>query len=293
MANALTPAGLEDVVDGNRFNDRLRAGWAQSRFVCVGLDPDPEQVRSATGRSPSRESIAMFTKAIIEATSDLVVAYKPNSAFYEQFGPPGMDALRDTIEHIHAVVPHAVVILDAKRGDIAHTNEAYATALFDVYDADAVTVQPYLGAEPLAPFLDRLDRGVIVLCRTSNPGGGEIQELAVEAIPLYQHVASIAETTWNRNSNCGLLVGATYPHEIRRVRAAAPSLPLLIAGVGRQRGALRDAVTAGANASGSIIVSASRSITHASVGPDFAEAARIATLALHDEVINYLTTDAT
>jgi orotidine-5'-phosphate decarboxylase len=235
----------------------------------------------------------MFTKAIVEATGDLVVAYKPNSAFYEQFGPPGMDALRDTIEHIHAVVPNAVVILDAKRGDIEHTNEAYATALFDVYDADAVTVQPYLGAEPLAPFMDRLDRGVIVLCRTSNPGGGEIQDLTVEAVPLYQHVASIVETSWNRNSNCGLLVGATYPDEIRRVRVAAPSLPLLIAGVGRQHGALRDAVTAGATTTGSIIVSASRSVTHASVGRDFAEAARIATLALHDEVINHLAADAT
>ena len=275
-------------MDGNRFTDRLRAGWAASRFVCVGLDPDPAQVRAATGLAPSAESIVAFTRAIVDATCDLVLAYKPNSAFFEQFGPAGMHALRDTVAHIHEVAPDTVVILDAKRGDIEHTNQAYATALFDVYDADAVTVQPYLGAEPLTPFLDRLDRGVIVLCRTSNPGGGELQDLPVGGVPLYQHVAQLAETRWNRNGNCGLLVGATYPPQIRQVRAAAPSLPLLIAGVGRQHGALRDAVTAGATTAGGVIVSASRSITHASTGPDFATAARDATLALHDEVTNHL-----
>jgi orotidine-5'-phosphate decarboxylase len=272
-------------MDRNRFLDRLASGWAASRFACVGLDPDPEQVAMTVGLTNPAVDILSFTAAIVDATADLALAYKPNSAFYEQFGPRGMVALQSTIAHIHAVAPDAVVILDAKRGDIEHTNEAYARSLFDVYDADAVTVQPYLGGDALAPFFDRLDRGVIVLCRTSNPGGGEIQDLSAGEQPLYRHIAATAESTWSRNRNCGLLVGATYPREIALVRQSAPTLPLLIAGVGKQAGALADAVRAGAVDRAAVIVSSSRSITHAASGPGFADAARQATLRLHQEIL--------
>ena len=270
------------------FTDRLRAGWLAGRFVCVGLDPDPAQLIATTRSGDMAARITRFSRAIVDATRDLVVAYKPNSAFYEQFGPAGMGALQDLIRYIHAAAPGVVVILDAKRGDIEHTNEAYASALFDVYDADAVTVQPYLGGDALAPFLNRLDRGVIVLCRTSNPGGGELQDLPAGQLPLYQRIAELAETRWNRNGNCGLLVGATYPRELSQVRALAPSLPLLIAGVGRQHGAVREAATAGMTSDGGIIVSSSRAVTHASSGPEFAEAAREATLALHQQLTGWL-----
>ena len=275
-------------MDGNRFTDRLAAGWSAGRYVCVGLDPDRAQLLATTRSGGLADRIAQFGQAIVDATGDLVVAYKPNSAFYEQFGPPGMRALQDLIGYIHRVAPGAVVILDAKRGDIEHTNEAYASALFDVYDADAVTVQPYLGGDALAPFFDRVDRGVIVLCRTSNLGGGELQDLPAGPAPLYQHIAELAGTSWNRNGNCGLLVGATYPGELSQVRARAPSLPLLIAGVGRQQGAVREAVRAGRTADGGIIVSSSRAVTHASSGPDFAAAARQATITLHEQLTIWL-----
>ena len=275
-------------MDGNRFTDPLSAGWSAGRYVCVGLDPDPAQILATTRSGDPAGRILQFGMAIVDATSDLVIAYKPNSAFYEQFGPDGMHALQELIAYIHGAAPGVVVILDAKRGDIEHTNEAYASALFDSYDADAVTVQPYLGGDSLAPYLDRVDRGVIVLCRTSNPGGGELQDLRVGQLPLYQHVAELAETSWNRNGNCGLLVGATYPRELSSVRAPAPSLPLLIAGVGRQRGAARDAVLAGRNPGGGIIVSSSRAVTHASRGQGFADAARQATLTLHERVTAWL-----
>jgi orotidine-5'-phosphate decarboxylase len=272
-------------MDTNRFGDRLEAGWLRSRFVCVGLDPDEQQVGATIGRGDPAETVFRFTQAIVDATHDLVLAYKPNAAFYEQFGPKGMQALQTTIEYIHAVAPEVVVILDAKRGDIEHTNESYARALFDVYDADAATVQPYLGGAALSPFLDRPDRGVIVLCRTSNPEGGEIQDLHVAGVPLYLHIAGVVEESWNRNANCGLLVGATYPAEIVLVRAAAPTLPLLIAGVGRQQGAVAQAVRAAAiDQRGGFVVSASRSVSHAGVGADFADAARQATMDLRQEV---------
>ena len=272
-------------MDQNRFRDRLTAGWAASRFLCVGLDPDPDHVTATVRRGDPARTVAAFTSAVVDATADIALAYKPNSAFYEQFGPRGMDALQATIAHIHRVAPNAVVILDAKRGDIEHTNDAYARALFDVYDADAVTVQPYLGGDALAPFLDRVDRGVIVLCRTSNPGGGEIQDLTTNGLPLYRHLASTVETIWNRNSNCGLLVGATYPREIALVRQSGPTLPFLIAGVGRQHGAMTAAIRAAAVGRSGVMVSSSRSITHAATGRRFAAAARNATVRLNAAVL--------
>lgn len=273
-------------MEENRFTDRLRRAWRRSQFVCVGLDPDPDQVAATIGDGDAAETVSAFTRAVVDATCDVVAAYKPNAAFYEQFGPPGMEALRSTISHIHEVAPDAVVILDAKRGDIEHTNEAYAAALFDIYEADAVTVQPYLGGAALSAYLDRLDRGVIVLCRTSNPGGGEVQDLPVGDEPLYLHLARVAEHSWNRNGNLGLLVGATWPAEIALVRDAAPSLPLLIAGAGRQEGEVTDAVQAAAiDGGGGFVISASRSIANAGAGAGFADAARAAALALHDEVV--------
>jgi orotidine-5'-phosphate decarboxylase len=288
-------------MDGDRFGAKLERAWGDSRFVCVGLDPDPDQVEATVGGLGSDVAGAVFgfTRAIVDATGDLVAAYKPNSAFYEQFGPPGMVALQRTIAHIHEVAPEAVVILDAKRGDIEHTNEAYARAIFDVYDADAVTAQPYLGGAALSAFLDYADRGVIVLCRTSNPDGGELQDLEVSlgggepGRPLYLDVAARAERAWNGRGNCALVVGATYPGEIVEIRRMAPTLPFLIAGAGRQQGAVGEAVKAAVMAGEGpdgragprgFVISASRSVTHAASGPGLAEAARKATLALAGEV---------
>lgn len=269
----------------DRFGSRLRASWAQSRFLCVGLDPDPAQLAAVAPGADAHAAIVTFGRAIVDATADLAIAYKPNSAFYEQFGPEGMAALRDVIAHIHAAAPHAVVILDAKRGDIEHTNSAYAIALFDTYDADAVTIHPYLGRTAAEPFLSRSDRGVIVLCRTSNPGGGEFQDLRPGADPLYLQVAASVESHWNQpHGNCGLLVGATWPTEVAHVREAARSLPLLIAGIGRQGGDLRATIRAGLSTGGGIIVSASRSISHAGTGAGFADAARAAAIDLTGEI---------
>jgi orotidine-5'-phosphate decarboxylase len=274
-----------DPASPNRFADRLAVGWAESRYVCVGLDPDTEQLAATVGTADPARAILQFNRAVVDATRDLVLAYKPNSAFYEQFGPAGMEALCATIAHVHDVAPGAVVILDAKRGDVEHTNRAYAVALFDVYDSDAVTVQPYLGGQALSPFLERSDRGVLVLCRTSNPNGGEVQDLEVGGRPMYEHVAATVAETWNENGNCGLVVGATYPSEIEVVRRVAPTLPLLIPGAGRQEGDIAKSVRAAAAGSESgFMVSASRSITHAGKGARHWEQARKAVVALQREI---------
>ncbi len=253
-------------------------------MACVGLDPDMSVVRASVGEQDNGRAIAAFACAIVDATSDVVCAYKPNIAFYERWGVPGLAALKTVIAHINTVAPEVAVIVDAKRGDIASTNEAYADALFGYFGADAVTVQPYLGVEALRPFLDTRTKGVIVLCRTSNPGSGELQNLVSTGEALYQRVARLAEYDWNTHGNVGVLVGGTYPDEIADVRQIAPTLPILVAGVGRQGGNVRDAVRAGSNAAGGMIISSSRAITEAGPGPGFAESARMAALQLHAEI---------
>ncbi len=260
------------------FREKLtNAAQANRSLLCIGLDPDP-------ARLPISDATT-FLRAIVEATSDLVCAYKPNMAFYERMGEAGYATLRAVLE---AIPDHIPVIGDAKRGDVPHTAQAYAEALFDELGFDAVTVNPYLGGDSVAPFLERADRGVFIVCRNSNPGAGELQDLPVVAEegsrPLYEVVAKLAQG-WNSRGNVGLVVGATYPNELRRLRELCPELPFLLPGIGSQEGDLAQAVRAGLDASGGgIIVSASRSVLYASSGSDFAPAARRAAETLRDAI---------
>ncbi len=260
------------------FREKLaRAAQTNRSLLCVGLDPDPARV-------PGND-VAAFLCAIVEATSDLVCAYKPNLAFYEQLGEAGYAALRTVLR---AVPSHIPVIGDAKRGDVPHTAQAYARALFDELGFDAVTANPYLGGDAVAPFLERADRGVFVVCRTSNPGAGDLQDLPVaedgRARPLYQAVAELAKR-WDTRGNVGLVVGATYPDEMRKLRGICPELPFLVLGVGAQGAELEGAVRAGLDSNGAgIVVNASRSVLYASGGADFAPAARRAAEALRDAI---------
>ena len=257
------------------FRALLEAQWDQQKFLCVGLDPSLDKIPEAVQRANTRETLIAFNRDLINATKDVVCAYKPNTAFYEAYGDEGWAALRETIEYVHEQARDVPVILDAKRADIGSTNEGYVTASFGHMRADAITVQPYLGSEALAPFLEQKNKGIIVLCRTSNAGSGELQDMIVDGEPLFMRVAQLVAGTWNQNNNCALVVGATYPEELRKVRAAVGDLPILIPGVGAQGGDLEETVRAGRDSNGrGFIISASRSIIYASSGPDFAHAAR-------------------
>jgi orotidine-5'-phosphate decarboxylase len=257
------------------FVDLLRETSRRNRsLLCVGLDPLLEQLPAGVERSPA--GVLAFNRAIIEATSDLVCAYKPNSAFFEALGPAGFEVLRETIAAVPAGIP---VILDAKRGDISSTAAAYAHAAFEVFGAHAVTLNPYLGGDSLEPFTRYRDRGCIILCRTSNPGGADLQAAPMaDGRPLYQHVARLVQTRWNSAGNCGLVVGATYPRELAEVRELCPELPLLVPGVGTQGGDLATVVRAAVDRHGDLaIINASRSILYASADENFSQAARAET----------------
>ena len=258
------------------FRTKLDAAVRRNdSLLCIGLDPQPE-------RLPIDDVLA-FNRAIIEATADLVCAFKPQSAFYEAIGTTGWQVLRETI----AAVPNDVpVILDGKRGDVAHTAEAYAVAAFDALGADAATVNPYLGADAVAPFLSRPDRAAFVICRTSNPGAPEIQDQQVNGAPLYLHVADRVRA-WGEahHDNAGLVVGATYPGELAAVRRRCPDLPILLPGIGAQGGDLEASVSAGLDSAGlGLLVSASRSVLYASAAEDFAQAARAEAARLRDAI---------
>ncbi len=276
------------------FRDLVEARWDMGRFLCVGLDPDwerlPRHLKAGDGAEARAESVLDFCSAIVEATHDLACAFKPNAAFFEALGAAGAAVLARLMARVREIGPDIPVIYDAKRGDIGSTNEGYVRHAFDDLGADAVTVQPYFGGAALAPFLARRDKGVFVLCRTSNPGGGEFQDLAVGAGPerLYEAVARTVAAGWNGNDNCGLVVGATVPGELARVRALAGDMPLLIPGIGAQGGDLRATVAAGRDARGrGMIIAASRAILYASSGEDFASAARAETRRLGDAVNAY------
>jgi orotidine-5'-phosphate decarboxylase len=257
------------------FTQQLERAWDKNdSLVCVGLDPEierfPERIREEA--SP----IFQFNRAIIDATADLVCAYKPQFAHYAAY--EAEDQLERTIDYIHRSHPGVPVILDAKRGDIGNTAERYAIEAFERYGADAVTVNPYLGGDSLEPFLRHAERGVAILCRTSNPGARDLQDLAVGGRPLYQIVAELAARRWNSRGNCLLVVGATYPRELAEVRALVGEMPLLVPGVGAQGGDVEQVVRSGCTRSGAgLIVSSSRAILYASAGHDFAQAARAAT----------------
>ncbi|GCE02990.1 orotidine-5'-phosphate decarboxylase [Dictyobacter aurantiacus] len=273
------------------FLKRLEQRWQQGHFVCVGLDPEYERLPASVkeGRS-QEEALTHFACELIDATADLVCAYKPNIAFYEAYGDAGLRALGRTIAYSKKSRPEIPVILDAKRADIGSTNLGYVSSSFDLLQADAITVHPYLGKEAMAPFLKRADKGVIVLAKTSNPGSGEFQDLLVgeQKEPLYLTVARNVARYWNDNGNCALVVGATYPAELKRVREAVGDFPLLIPGIGAQGGDVAATVQAGRDSRGwGMIINSSRSIIYASSSTDFAQAARSATAALEAEINRY------
>ena len=278
------------------FAARVRAAAERNgSLLCVGLDPDlrrfPLSLRARFAHDPVG-ALTEFNRAIIGSTADLVCAYKPNLGFYMAFGLAGLEALLRTRELIPTDIP---LILDAKVNDLGHTATAYATGYFEQFNVDAVTFSPYMGTDSLAPFLTRPDRGVLILCRTSNPGGSDLQDLAVRrdetegaALPLYQAVArQIA--AWIEHFDAagaiGAVTGATYPHEMAAVRRILPTAPLLIPGIGEQGGDLAATVRAGVDGDGfGAIVNASRGVTYASTGDDYAAAARAAAVAICDDI---------
>jgi orotidine-5'-phosphate decarboxylase len=270
-------------VTGTSFAEKLARASHQNRsLLCVGLDPDPALLPAGTG-------VYEFNRAIIEATADVVCAYKPNIAFYEALGTAGLDALKKTREFVPADVP---VIVDAKRGDIGNTARAYARALFEYFGFDAVTASPYLGFDSLEPFVEHRDRGVFVLCRTSNAGATDFQSLPCRTESgermLFEVVAEKVDR-WNRYGNLGLVVGATYPEELKLIRRRYADILLLVPGVGVQGGELSKAVSYGADAGRQrTVINSSRQIIYASKGPDFAAAARAAALEMRDRMNEYL-----
>ena len=281
-------------MNDRNFRQLLEAQWSRGNFVCVGLDSEFGKIPESARRSGNEcdvsvaNTIVAFNRAIVEATKDLVCAYKPNAAFYEAHGVEGIGALQRTIADIHAIAPDVPVILDAKRADIGNTNAGYVDAAFGFLQADAITVHPYLGAEALQPFLARAEKGVIVLCRTSNPGAGEFQDLSVNGEPLYRFVARRVASEWNKNGNCSIVVGATYPDELREVRGLVGDMPILIPGIGAQGGDVEKTVSAGKDSRGyGMIINSSRGIIFASKGADFAEVARRETEKLRDFINQY------
>jgi orotidine-5'-phosphate decarboxylase len=267
------------------FIKTLTGAWGRNNsLLCIGLDPDREKIPDhfRTLKAPLFE----FNRVIIEATSDLVCAYKPQMAFY---AASGLERdLEQTIAYIHDKHPGIPVILDAKRGDVGSTAEMYAREVFDRYGADAVTVNPYLGGDTLAPFLERIDKGVIILCRTSNPGATDIQDLEVKGEKLYRIVARKAAWEWNRNGNVLLVVGATYPQDLGEIRSLVGNMPFLVPGIGAQGGDIERAVINGKTPDGTgMIINSSRGIIYAGRGEDFAQAARAAALQLKNEINRY------
>jgi orotidine-5'-phosphate decarboxylase len=255
-------------------NKLLEAARRNRSLLCVGLDPDPQKL-------PVKD-VFEFNKAIIDATSDLVCAYKPNLAFYEALGIRGLQALKKTIAYIPADIP---IIGDAKRGDIGNTASAYAKSLFGYFKFDAVTVNPYLGYDSIEPFLQYKDKGVFVLCRTSNHSAADFQDLMDNSgMRFYQSVA-IRAREWNKENNIGLIVGATYPGELKEIRKMCPDMVLLMPGIGAQGGDLELSVKYGVDASSEkAVIVAARQVLYASQGPDYAQAARKAAKDLRDRI---------
>ncbi len=241
----------------------LRAQRASGGLVCVGLDPDPSKMPADLAGAP--QPLLAFNRRIVDATADLAAAYKPQIAFYSAQGAEA--ELEASIRYIRERAPQALVILDAKRGDIGNTAVAYAHEAFDRYGADAVTVNPYMGADSVEPFLARPERGAIVLCRTSNPGAGDFQDLRIDGTPLYRVIAARAAGAWNGRRNVMLVVGATYPREMAALRAAHPEIPFLVPGIGAQGGDLAATLAAGLDATGAgLLINSSRAIIYAGGG---------------------------
>ncbi|MDR1063381.1 MAG: orotidine-5'-phosphate decarboxylase [Azoarcus sp.] len=264
------------------FAAALRAAWQKrNSLLCIGLDPDPARFPTPLAGQP--EAIFAFCRAIVDATADLVCAFKPQIAYFA--AQRAEDQLEALIEHIHALHPGVPVILDAKRGDIGSTAAQYAEEAFARYRADAVTVNPYMGRDSVEPYFAWQGKGVILLCRTSNPGGADLQNLDVGGEKLYERVARLAAAEWNADGNCALVVGATFPAEIARVRALIGDMPLLVPGIGAQGGDIAATVAAGQTADGlGLAINSSRAILYASADEDFADAARQAALAAREAI---------
>lgn len=266
------------------FTQQLQSAWAsQGSVLCVGFDPDPKRMPTSLHGKPL--SIFEFCRDIADATADAVCAFKPQFAHFASQGAEGQ--LEKLIQHLKDRYPHIPVILDAKRGDIGSTAEHYALEAFERYGADAVTVNPYMGRDSIEPYLKYQGKGVIVLCRTSNPGGSDLQFLNVTSDdqPLYLHVATLAANEWNSSGQISLVVGATFPDEIAKVRAIVGEMPLLIPGIGAQGGDLKATVKAGripSKQGTGMMINSSRAILYASTGADFAKAARAVAIETRD-----------
>ncbi len=261
------------------FISQLQTAHTQNNsLLCVGLDPDPTKFPAhLKGRA---DKIFDFCAAIVDATADTVIAFKPQIAYFAAYRAESQ--LERLIEHMKRVAPNVPIILDAKRGDIGSTAEQYAIEAFERFGADAVTLSPFMGFDSVSPYLQHHSKGAFLLCRTSNPGGDDLQSQRLASVDgqplLYEHVARLAQGPWNTNGQLGLVVGATYPQEIARVREIAPTLPLLIPGVGAQGGDAKATIRAGLTSQGLVVVNSSRAIIYASSGDDFAQAARNAAL---------------
>ena len=266
------------------FINKLSAAWtANDTLLCVGLDPDLEKLPLQFQREPN--GIFKFCTAIIDATADLACAFKPQIAYFAALGAER--ELEDICAYLREKYPHLPLILDAKRGDIGATARQYAREAFDRYGADAVTVNPYMGFDSIEPYMQWEDRGVIVLCRTSNPGGSDLQFLDSGGTPVYQHVARLVAEKWNVNGQCALVVGATFPHELAQVRRIVGDMPLLVPGIGAQGGDVAATLAAGRTAAGTgMMISSSRAVLYATPegDEDFAAASRRLAKATRDAI---------
>lgn len=268
------------------FIKKLAAAWkSNNSLLCVGLDPDTSKLPDDLEDQP--DAIFTFCKAIVDATADTVCAFKPQIAYFAALGAE--DQLEAICAYLREIYPHIPIVLDAKRGDIGATAEQYAREAFERYGADAVTVNPYMGFDSMVPYLERKDRGVIILCRTSNPGGSDLQSLLVDDKPLYQHVARLAAEKWNTNGQVALVVGATFPAELAQVRSIVGDMPLLVPGVGAQGGDIQATVEAGVSSNGTgMMINSSRAILYAKLddkaGEDFVQAARRVALETRDAI---------
>lgn len=270
------------------FKSKLAKSWVKSgSLLCVGLDPDISKMPKSLANRP--EPLFNFNRTIIDATADLVCVYKPNSAFYEAAGEAGIKQLKKTCDYLIQNYPHIPILLDYKRGDIGNTNNYYAQFAFDYLNVDAITIQPYQGKEANESYLTYKDKGIIVLCRTSNPGSGEFQNLEVNGEKLYMFVAKKVMNEWNENKNCALVIGSPYPQELATVRKElGDSVLFLIPGVGTQGGSIEATVKAGVNKAGNgVIINSSREILYASHSDNFAKAARKKAVMLKDEINRY------
>lgn len=267
------------------FIQKLRAQWhAKDSLLCVGLDPNLAKLPKHLLDQP--DAIFEFCKAIVDTTHDLVCAYKPQIAYFA--GLAAEDQLVKTLQYVQREYPDIPIILDSKRGDIGSTAAMYAQEAFDRYKADAVTVNPYMGHDSAQPFLDYADKGTVLLCRTSNPGAQDIQDLMVDGQPVYQRVARMISEDWNEHGNCCIVVGATWPEQMQTLRQICGDMPFLVPGVGAQGGDVKSLVQAGQTNDGSgLIINSSRAVLYASDGIDFAEAARAEAMRTRDQINQY------